>query len=176
VRPSAEAVAPEPAVEPAAEVAPVLTEQRSYWPIASGILAVAWLVTVALWWRARGASPRRAEAGAPPPAAEQRPALRKILRDLESACAVGDPGAAQRALLTFAEARFPNEPPRSLGALAAALPAAASGEVLALEAHIYGTAAGAWRGDGLKAALPEVERFGAAPDRATPDPLLPLYR
>jgi hypothetical protein len=177
VTPSAEAVAPEPAAAPAAEVAPVLAEERSYWPIVSGILAVAWLVTAALWWRrSRGASPRPIDAAGAPHAAEQRPALRKILRDLESACAVGDPGAAQRALLAFAEARFPNEPPRSLGALAAALPAAAAREVLALEAHIYGAAAGAWRGDGLKAALPEIERFGTAPDRATPDPLLPLYR
>jgi hypothetical protein len=172
-----ETVTPESSVAPATEAAPVLAEERSYWPIVSGILALAWLVTVTLWWRrSRGASPRPIEAAGATRMAEQRPALRKILRDLEGACVVGDPGAAQRVLLAFAEARFPNEPPRSLGALAAALPAAAAREVLALEAHIYGAAAGAWRGDGLKAALPEIERFGTAPDRATPDPLLPLYR
>jgi hypothetical protein len=98
------------------------------------------------------------------------------MRDMESACAVGDPAAAQRALLAFAEARFPNDPPRSLGALAAALPEAAAREVLALEAHIYGAAVGTWRADGLKAVLAEIERFGTAENRATPDPLLPLYR
>jgi hypothetical protein len=56
------------------------------------------------------------------------------------------------------------------------LPEVAAREVLALEAHIYGAAAGTWRADGLKAVLAEIERFGSAQDRATPDPLLPLYR
>jgi hypothetical protein len=151
-------------------------QEQSYWPIVSGVLALVWLVTIALWWRSRTARPRIAARAGATSGEEQRPAMRKILRDLDSACAVGDPAAAQRALLAFAEARFPNEPPRSLGALAAALPETAAREVLALEAHIYGAAPGAWRGDGLKAVLVEIERFGTAADRAPVDPLLPLYR
>jgi hypothetical protein len=176
VTPSDEAAAPEPAAAPAPAAEPTLVDERSYWPIVSGVLALAWLATAALWWRSRGARARAAEAAATTDGSAQRPSLRKILRDLESASAVGDPAAAQRALLAFAEARFPNEPPRSLGALAALLPEAAAREVLALEAHIYGAAVGAWRADALRAVLPEIERFGTAPDRAAPDPLLPLYR
>jgi len=49
-------------------------------------------------------------------------------------------------------------------------------EVLALEAHIYGAAAGAWRGDGLKAVLAELESGVGAPESAAAEPLLPLYR
>jgi hypothetical protein len=176
VTPSNEAVAAEPDAAPATVAAPALVEQRSVWPIVSGVLALVWLVTVVLWWRSRSAPPRTAEASAASRTVEQRPTLRRIMRDLTSACAVADPAAAQRSLLAFAETRFPNEPPRSLGALAAALPEAAAREVLALEAHIYGAAAGTWRADGLKSALAEIERFGTAQDRATPDPLLPLYR
>ncbi len=176
VTPSIETVAPEPASAPAAAATPTLVEQRSWWPILSVVFALAWLATAALWWRSRTARARVAEVSGAPRAVEQLPTLRKILRDLESACAVGDAAAAQRSLLAFAETRFPNEPPRSLGALAAALPDIAAREVLALEAHIYGASAGAWRGDGLKAVLADIERFGTAPDRATPDPLLPLYR
>lgn len=177
VTPSAETAAAEPDAAPAAAAAPTLVEQRSPWPIVSAVLALVWLVTVALWWRSRTARPRTVEGGGGASLEiEQRPTLRRILRDLESACAVGDPGAAQRSLLTFAEIKFPNEPPRSLGALAAALPEAAAREVLALEAHIYGAAAGAWRADGLKSVIADIERFGTAQDRAAPDPLLPLYR
>jgi len=176
VAPSAETLAPESVTEPAAAAGPAAAEQRSYWPFVSVVLALAWIVTAALWWRSRGTRPRSVTTSAASPASERRPALRKILRDLEGACAVGDPNAARRSLLDFAEVRFPDGPPRSLGALAAELPDTVAREVLALEAHIYGAAADVWRGDGLKAALAEIERFGTAVDRVAPDPLLPLYR
>ena len=110
------------------------------------------------------------------PKATPKPALRRILRDLASACAVSDPAAARTALLAYAEARFAPSPPRSLGALAAFLPAPLAAEVLALEAHIYGAAAGAWRGEGLEALLGDLESGAAAPEPGPADPLLPLYR
>ncbi|HET8696561.1 MAG TPA: hypothetical protein VFO94_03695, partial [Gammaproteobacteria bacterium] len=75
-----------------------------------------------------------------------------------------------------AEQRFPQSPPRSLGALAAALPADPAREVLDLEAHLYGAAPGAWDGTALRGALRafEADRAGAATDKE--DPLVPLYR
>jgi hypothetical protein len=48
--------------------------------------------------------------------------------------------------------------------------------VLALEAHIYGAATGAWRGDGLTAVLGELESAAGPPEQAAGEPLLPLYR
>jgi hypothetical protein len=137
-------------------------------------LAAAWLATVALWWRARTRASR-----APAPAAArntaERPALRKIMRDLNSACAVNDAAAARSALLNYADVRFAPNPPRSLGALAALLREPAAREVLALEAHIYGAAAGPWRGDGLEAVLRDLDT-AEAPQRAAAEPLRPLYR
>ena len=168
------AALPEVVEEPAAAPsATAIREGSSYWPWVSALLAAAWLATVALWWRGRTRGPR-----APSPLApkvEQKPALRKVLRDLASACAVSDPAAARNALLDYAEARFAPNAPRSLGALAALLAEPVAREVLELEAHIYGAAAGAWRGDGLKAVLGDLES-GAAPERAEAEPLLPLYR
>lgn len=176
VAPSAEAAPPEPAA-PAADAAPLVRAPASFWPIVSAFLALSWAVTMVAWWRARV---RRASSPAPTaptaPTAERRPALRKILRDLDSACAVGDPAAARNALLAYGETRFREQPPRSLGALAALLPADAAREVLALEAHIYGAASAAWRGEGLKAVLAEIEEAGVTSDRPPPDPLMPLYR
>jgi hypothetical protein len=173
VTPSAEEAPPEPAAT-SSGVMPSSDSSRSLWPIVSAALALSWAVTMVAWWRGRT---RRASPPAPTgPAAERRPALRKIVRDLESACAVGDPAAARNALLAFGETRFSEQPPRSLGALAALLPPGAAHEVLALEAHIYGADNKAWRGDGLKAAIAEIEKAGVTSDRPPADPLMPLYR
>ena len=178
VTPAADAAAPPAA---AAEVVaaepgpPAASESASYWPWLSGVLAAAWLATLALWWRARTRASRAALTAAPKTPA--KPALRKILRDLASACAVNDAAAARNALLDYADTRFSPNPPRSLGALAALLEEPVAREVLALEAHIYGAAAaaGAWRGDGLAAVLGELDA-AQAPERAADEPLLPLYR
>jgi hypothetical protein len=175
VRPSSDAPAPVPVAEPAAQPLPALARERSYWPWIAVALALAWIATLALWWRSRGSRGRASPSpGAAP--AEPKPALRVVLRDLQSACAVGNPAAARTALLRFADVRFAASPPRSLGALAALLPDDVAREVLALEAHIYGATAGPWRADGLEAVLGELKQAGAAPEREAGEPLLPLYR
>ena len=179
VAPSTEAAEASPdataAEEPAAAPASATREGSSYWPLVTAVIALAWLATLALWWRSRTSRPRK-----PSPTAaaktDAKPALRKILRDLSSACAVSDPAAARNALLSYADVRFAPSSPRSLGALAALLSEPVAREVLALEAHIYGAAAGAWRGDGLKAVLAELESGVGAPESAAAEPLLPLYR
>jgi len=60
--------------------------------------------------------------------------------------------------------------------LAAVLPDAVGREVLALEASIYGATSQDWQGEGLKAALPELEKLDQAGQHAKDEPLLPLYR
>jgi len=177
VVPGADAAAAVPAAQEPAAVAPVAAsaQEGSYWPWVSGFLAVAWLATLALWWRSAGRGSPPAPGGVVPKA-EPKPALRKILRDLGSACAVSDAAAARTALLQYGEARFASSPPRSLGALAALLPEPPAHEVLALEAHLYGAATGPWRGDGLNALCKDLESAAAAPAPPPADPLLPLYR
>jgi hypothetical protein len=164
---------PEPA---AAAPAPAAAPETSYWPWLSAGLGAAWLATLALWWRSRTAAARSAAASRSAMQPGAKPAVRKILRDLRSACAVGDSAAARDALLRYGDARFAPNPPRSLGALAALLSPSAAHEVLALEAHIYGAAGGPWRGNGLEAALGELESAASSPEPAAAEPLLPLYR
>jgi hypothetical protein len=172
--PSTDAAAAAPTAEPTTLRAPTVERERSLWPWISGALALAWVATVALWWRGRGRAPRAA-ATRPATVVAAKP-LRKILRDLDSACAVNDAAAARNALLDFGETRFTANAPRSLGALAALLPDDVAREVLALEAHIYGSGVGAWRGEGLKLVLPELEKAGTASEQPAADPLVPLYR
>lgn len=98
------------------------------------------------------------------------------MRDLEVACRANDADAARRALLLWAEQRFPETAPRSLGALAAALPDEPGREVLDLEAHLYGVAHGAWDGSGLRGVLRAFDAESGAAAAVKEDPLVPLYR
>jgi BatD DUF11 like domain len=174
VTPSVEAPAPSSASAPVSAPPAAVGAPRTYWPLVSAVLALAWLATALGWWRDRRAAAAGLGRGAA--AQDRRPALRRVLRDLESACAVGATDAARKSLLELAEAKYPSAPPRSLGALAALLPAASAREVLALEAHIYGVAPGSWEGAGLKAVLAEVAAAGEEGEPNADEPLLPLYR
>lgn len=144
------------------------------WPLLSAFLAAGWLATLGLWWRSvhGGRAPRRRVRPAPAPHTNER-RLRKRIR---AACETDDAGEARRLLLEWAELKFAPDPPRSLGALAARLPADVGRDVLDLEAHLYGAAGGRWSGERLAAAvgtLDAVARGAAAPKAET---LSPLYR
>jgi oxygen tolerance protein BatD len=170
------APAPAPA-EPAAAPVEAPPPARSVWPLVSAALVVGWVATALLWWRSRRAVRAvRAAARAPARDAVARPPARKLLRVLDAACDAGNADAARRALLEWAESRFAPTPPRSLGALAAVLPQDVAREVLDLEAHLYGSTAGAWDGRALRATLPALEAAHGTADAGPDEPLLPLYR
>ncbi|MBN1238665.1 MAG: hypothetical protein JXB36_09190, partial [Gammaproteobacteria bacterium] len=76
----------------------------------------------------------------------------------------------------WAQLRFPEAPPRSLGALAARVPEPLAGEIAELEASVYGPAAGEWHGAGLAAALSSVDSVTKRPSSGGSDALMPLYR
>lgn len=172
IAPSGEPV-PAPAPSDAPEAAPTAAPAPSnFWPAVSALLAAGWLLTALAWWWSRRV---------PRPAGGRRAAEAKTkggrpLRDLDAACRGNDADAARRALLLWAEQRFPDSPPRSLGALAAALPDAPAREVLDLEAHLYGAAPGAWDGAGLRGVLRAFDTDSGAAASVKEDPLLPLYR
>jgi len=177
IAPSAEATTPVTQQE-GAPAAATAAPRSAFWPLVSAVLALGWLATALAWWRsaaARGARAHGPRASAQ--VAAERPANgRKLLRDVQAACAASDADAARRTLLAWAEIRFANAP-RSLGALASELTEPAAREVLALEALIYGATPGGWDGRALAAALAELEtarRPGAAGGKD--EPLLPLYR
>ena len=158
VAPSAESAAAAPPAESVPAVAQAAAPRSTFWPIASALLAIGWLATALAWWRSAAAN--RVQTPGMHAAARtdaKRPqSERKLLADVLAACAAADADAARRALLAWAEARF-TAPPRSLGALASELPEPAGHEILALEAHIYGSAPGRWDGRALAAALAELD-------------------
>jgi hypothetical protein len=178
VAPSAETAAAAAPAETAPATAQAAAPRSSFWPIVSVVLALGWLATALAWWRSAAA--RRAPApgvgAATRTRARSQRSERKLLRDVEAACAASDTDAARRALLAWAEVRF-SAPARSLGALASELPEPSAHEVLSLEAHIYGSAPGRWDGRALAAALGELDAaHGRAANTGKEEPLMPLYR
>ncbi|HEU4616435.1 MAG TPA: BatD family protein [Gammaproteobacteria bacterium] len=172
---------PAPAAATAA-AAPERPKKRGIvWPLTSGVLALGWLATAVLWWRARR---RRAAAGTQDPVeaagrdagARARTQDGRVRKALRAACERNDADAARDLLLEWGAQRFPGAHARSLGALARYCPAALAAAIRGLEADLYGPSPGGWSGAELAAALDARDSAEARDRRGSEDDLLPLYR
>jgi len=85
------------------------------WMLVSLLLALAWLITLLFWWRATRNHRHQPARQQLAQAAPLRPAV-KLLR---LACRQNNPAAVQHALLCWARLNWRQNPPLSLGALAA---------------------------------------------------------
>ena len=137
-------------------------------PKPKAALAVATLVAVlalAVFALAGVALRRGARAGEP-------------LRSLSTACRRNDPRGARDALLRHAATRWPAQPPRSLGELAARLPdRAARDAVAALDRHLYRGPGGDWDGRSLLGCAAALRNAGRSrTSRRAAGLLPPLYR
>lgn len=157
-----------------------------YWPWLAAGLGLAWLASLWLWWRERRRHPAPA-GGKPYPGVSVGPRLAAAREGVRQACAGGEPRQVRDALLVWARARWPTEPPRRLEDLATRL-AHATGKAEAdkgtewlrcLDRSLYADTGARWDGPAawrelsplLDGAQPEA-RPGHA--RST-DPLPPLY-
>ena len=98
--------------------------------------------------------------------------MKRALRD---ACAANDPQAAAKALLRWAEAVWPEAPPRSLGALAVRIAPAALEPLKALEERLYARGDQPWEGAALAEALADGLASAQRNHKARQDALPPLY-
>ena len=116
-----------------------------YWPWVAAILALAWLLTIGLWLRARrnGSARPVVAAAAVPPAP---PSGRTALAGLEKACRENDAAAARASLLNWAEAQWPQDPPRGLDSLAQRLGEGAATVLHEIDRHLYAAAVQPWDG------------------------------
>jgi hypothetical protein len=179
---------PAPKAAPGEPVAAAIPLEQSskpalLWPLVTGLLALAWLATAGLWWRARrarSAAPSSGVAGAAAAAAATtqaaRPGGRGLEKALRDACLRNDAEAARERLLEWAAWRFADAPPRSLGALAQRCEPALEASIGALEAKLYGRERSEWDGAALAAALEAHGVTRHAGSARAGDALLPLYR
>lgn len=164
--------------EPAADrwTADVATGAGSLWPYLALLFGLAWLATLALWWRTRRRSPAPTPASTP----AERPPSRVAsmsLAGFERACRANDARAARSVLLEWAAAHWPQDPPQRLEQLAQRLGPDAMPLVREMDRGLYADAAGGW--DGVKA-WQHFEPLLKRAQRDTPnvdgkDALPPLY-
>ena len=115
----------EPAVAPTTSVPIATPASVRFWQTLAGIGFVLWLLTLALWWRTRGARPTvRVDAAIPPNAGSA--AHRAVFL---KACSLGELAGAERALVAWARSERPDV--RNLGELAVRLDSAAQTDALA---------------------------------------------
>ena len=115
----------EPAVAPTTSVPIATPASVRFWQTLAAIGFVLWLLTLALWWRTRGARPTvRVDAAIPPHAGSA--AHRAVFL---KACSLGELAGAERALVAWARSERPDV--RNLGELAVRLDSAAQTDALA---------------------------------------------
>jgi len=156
--------------QPVSEVVP--PEASSYWPVLSAGLALGWITTLLLWLRSRSAPAKRRGT----PAIPRRATNRRLLRQLRAASARNDADEVHRLLILWAELRFPESPPQSLGVLAEKLPEAVAAEILRLESHLYGRERERWNGQALRELLAQIDSVSRPGTDRDSDALRPLYR
>lgn len=138
----------------------------------SAALAVAWLLTLLLWWRDRRRSSER-EAGSL--AAVRETSRRGAEQRLKAACARNDPRAARDALLEWGRVLWAEHPPRGLGDLASRVDDSVAAQISALQQVLYAPAGGDWSGDALYRAVTAFDHAAVERDTGRAEVLKPLY-
>lgn len=146
ITPSADALPPQ-LTQPAAPADPAgigdaAQETRStvvysdFWRRVSQVLGGAWLLTIlAWWWSGKPKKKRAEEAPSEPPIHRQQS---RLLKNARAAASNGDTVGVKQALLDWARLEWPEDPPRSLGALADRVNEPAAGALADLARSSYG--------------------------------------
>jgi hypothetical protein len=121
-----------------------------FWRRVSQLLAAVWLLTIFAWWwssRDKKREPREPE---PPPIYKQQARFVKAAR---KAALAGDDSAVRSAVLEWGRLQWPDDAPRSIGALAERLSAPLADELRKLSMASYGPGSRGWDGAALAKAL-----------------------
>ncbi|TPW15909.1 MAG: hypothetical protein FD130_1124, partial [Halothiobacillaceae bacterium] len=172
-------VASPPPIAPVEKPTPAATTPATplttpgYWPWATLLAVIAWLITLALWLRER----RRAiPTAATTPNNAYRHSLKALQQELIAACQQHNPQQTKTALLNWATQQWPQQPPRSLGELKNLLQSEpAKSEVDRLETYLYHPEATCWQGDRLRQAMSEEWQLARQVVQQEGDGLVGLY-
>lgn len=142
-----------------------------FWQRASQLLAAAWLLTILAWWWSSRDPKRVPREPEPPPLFKQQA---KFVKTARKAALAGDDTALRAALLEWGRLQWPDDAPRSLGALAGRVADPLAGELSRLSKASYGREGGEWDRDALAKALRAIVVLKDAADLRSPDTLPPL--
>jgi len=172
--------APRPATPPAAAAGSGDRDDwpTSIWPWVALLFGLGWAASTGLWLRERRATPAQPVPAVPaavmPPA--PRPA-RSSLVLVERACRKNDPRAVRQTLLDWAQAHWPDAPPRGLEGIGERLGGEAAAVLQDIDRRLYAGETGGWDGVAAWRRLgPALAQGGSgAAHGASHAPLPPLY-
>ena len=180
VLPTAEAPppAPDPVPEPdttadAADPAAAASAMpANFWRRATELLAVLWLVTLLAWWWTSRPVKREPREPAPVPPHRQQS---RLLKEARKAARAGDGAGVKESLLQWAAIEWPDDAPRSLGALAERVSADLAAELRQFSSLSYGPRQGDFDGEALARALRSfsVLKPATSNDEESLPPLMP---
>jgi len=165
-------VEPLPRAGTSSEPSIIVQPDRGFWPWFAGLLTVGWVATIVAWVASRHPG-RRVKAK---PAGSKVASPRSLMKQLLAACRVDDAERAQDLLLRWAARQLSDDPPASLGALAARLSGPLADEIAALESTLYGPEGSPWRGQRLAELLKTTQSVSLGSREEGQEPLVPLYR
>jgi hypothetical protein len=176
-KPPAQPVAESPA-SPAPAPSSMFDTLLQFWPWIAGGFVLLVLGSLVARRRSRRTLPTAAapvDVKPAAPAAVPAPDAGGALRSLTQACNDNDARAAARALLDWAAARWPDNPPRNLGAVASRLESDAAAEVRRLDQSLYAPGGVVWEGAALANVFRRVEVQQPVKPKAAAGGLAPLY-
>ena len=160
------------ATTPVEETGPAAEKPATsgFWRLAAQALAALWLLTAGAWWLS--SRPRREpREPAPPPLHKQQA---RHLKAARKAALAGDAAGVRQAILEWGRLQWPEDSPRSIGALARRVSAPLSDELGRLSRSAYGPEGAGWDGDALAKSLRSFAVVDEPGKDAARDPLPPL--
>lgn len=141
-----------------------------FWRLAAQVVVVLWLLTLGAWWLS--SRPRREPREPEPPPLHKQQA--RHLKSARKAALSGDGAGVRQAMLEWGRLQWPDDTPRSIGALARRVSAPLSDELSRLSRAAYGRNGEGWDGEALARSLRSFAALDDATKDTASDPLPPL--
>jgi hypothetical protein len=178
IRAAAEAPVPLPEAEATTTAADATDEvlqpsmPGGFWRRVSELLAAVWLVTLLAWWWTSRPAKREPRQPVPVPLHKRQS---KLLKTARKAARDGDSNGVKQALLEWAALEWPDDAPRSIGALSQRVSAELADELNAFSKLSYGPSPGDFDGDALAKAIRSFSVLTDGQSEATEElpPLMP---
>jgi len=141
---------------------------NAIWKRATQLLGALWLLTVLAWWWSTRSGKRRPREPEPPPIYKQQA---KWLKAARKAALAGDDRGVRSAILEWGNLQWPDDAPRSIGALSERVSSPLADELRKLSGASYGPGDRSWDGGALAKSLRSFAVVSAAEPDTSKNPL-----
>ena len=127
---------------------PATQTSAGYWPWLTLLFAIAWLISLSLWWQQHKLI-KQLNATTTEEPKRKLPDRKKVIRHLETACNNNDAEQAKQALLLWAQTQWPERATHNLTAIAEQTDNELAGQIQELNRILYKDQRLSWEGQKL---------------------------